>query len=82
MADSENQLGPVANLVFGVVFIAGAIWMYIAFGNYEASGGRLTMPRIAFAIYKIVGKWGIVIPVGLVGVGSIWSGMKNLRGPC
>lgn len=81
MDESENQLGPVANLVFGAVFIAGAIWMYMVFSNYEASGGRLTMPRIAFAIYKIVGEWGVVIPVGLVGVGSIWSGIKKLREP-
>lgn len=79
MDDSENQLGPVANLVFGAAFIAGAIWLYIVFGDYEASGGRLTMPRIAFAIYRIVGKWGIEIPLGLFGVGSLWSGIKKLR---
>ena len=81
MEESESQLGPIANLVFGAVLIALAIWMYVVFGNFEASGGRLSLPRIVFAIYKIVGKWGIVIPLGLFGVGSIWAAIKKLRNP-
>lgn len=82
MSDSDVEpMGPVANIVFGLIALAGAFWMYTVFAKYEASGGNFSMPRIAAIFYSLVGKWGIVGFVGLIGVGSLWSGFQKWRNP-
>ncbi len=82
MSDSDvKPSGPVGNIIFGFVMIIAAVWMYSVFAKYEASGGSFSLPRIAVFVYSLVGKWGIVGFIGLIGVGSVWSGIQKWRNP-
>ena len=79
-ADAGEEDSPWGTLVFGVLMIVGAGWIYWYFGKLETEGGEVRMPAIAWALYEMVGKTGLAAIVGLIGVFATWAGISDLRG--
>jgi hypothetical protein len=78
-ADGNDEDSPWAALVFGILMIAGAGWIYWYFDRLETEGGEVRMPAIAWAIYEMLGKAGLAGLVGLLGALITWSGVSGLR---
>jgi hypothetical protein len=66
----ENIWG---DLVIGVFFLGFAVYMYQDLVAFEASGGERSLNTIFALLYNGFGKWGVVIPIALVGAGFVWS---------
>ena len=77
--EGGEEDSPWASLVFGVLLILGAGWIYWYFGRLETEGGEVRMPAIAWAIYEALGRTGLAGVVGLLGALITWSGLSGLR---
>lgn len=56
----------------------GAVWVYIDLTNFEAEGGQRRMQWIIALVYKVLGKWGIVVLMVVGGLGAILYGVSQL----
>jgi LPXTG-motif cell wall-anchored protein len=77
--DATGEESPWGTLVFGLVLIAGAGWIYWYFGKLETEGGEVRMPAIAWAIYEWLGRVGLAGVVGLLGAFMTVGGLVGLR---
>lgn len=69
-AEGENIW---ADLVIGLGFLGFAVYMYQDLLAFEAAGGERSLNAIFALLYNGFGKWGVVIPIVLVGAGFVWS---------
>lgn len=77
--EGGEEDSPWGSLVFGVLMILGAGWIYWYFGKLETEGGEVRMPAIAWALYEMVGRTGLAAIAGLIGVFATWAGISDLR---
>lgn len=79
--DAGGEDSPWGTLVFGLLMIAGAVWIYWYFGKLEAEGGEVRMPAIAWLLYDLVGRTGLAAIAALIGAFATWAGISDLRKP-
>jgi hypothetical protein len=80
-AEEGEEDSPWASLVFGVLMLAGAGWIYWYFGKLETEGGEVRMPAIAWAVYEWLGRVGLAGIVGLLGAFMTVVGIVGPSGP-
>jgi hypothetical protein len=51
---------PWGSLASTVAFLAIAVFLYWYFASTEAAGRAIVLPRIAAALYMLLGKWSII----------------------
>lgn len=78
-AGDAQEDSPWGTLVFGILMIVGAGWIYWYFGKLETEGGEVRMPAIGWLLYEMVGRTGLAAIAGLIGVFATWSGISDLR---
>lgn len=59
-------------LIFGIFLIGMAFYLYSYLAGLENAGGSVRINVIIALIYNLLGKWGVAIVVGLIGVGTCW----------
>ncbi|MFM2395212.1 MAG: hypothetical protein RLZZ546_3195 [Bacteroidota bacterium] len=75
----EKEEKPIVSVLFGLAMFAVAYYCYYTFTKYE-NGEGITMNRILMLLYGIGGKW---VPIGLtslLGLYSLFSGVKKMTG--
>jgi hypothetical protein len=66
-------------LFFGGLFLfAVGVGLFFFFGHLEQQGGNVRMPAIILGIYKLTGKWGILIICSLLGACGVGAGIVSL----
>jgi hypothetical protein len=81
---SKRQRGdkketPAQYFLYGAFMLCCAVAAYFYIGNAEQTGHSFTLPIILDPVYRLIGKWGIVGVVALLGVGSFWVAIDKKR---
>jgi hypothetical protein len=63
----------------GIFSIAGGIYLYYDFANWEQTGGTRMMNSIIYGIYRVLGKGGVLAFCLLAGVTLLITGTIELR---
>lgn len=80
--DSGKPIRPAdvwAKLVFGLLFLGFAYYMYSDLTAFEATGGERKEHMVIAALYNVGGKWAVVVPIVFFGLGLIWSFWRKLK---
>lgn len=66
---SEQLMGGLFTLIGGFMVCGIGIVSFGVLNDAESRGGPVTLPKIAIAVYELLGKWGVL--AGMVGVGMV-----------
>jgi hypothetical protein len=66
--------------LFGLLLIGVAVFLFVLFTNLEEQGGRVRVHVIVAFLYKVTGKWGTTLIIGVLGLASCVLGVLNAMG--
>ena len=64
--------------LIGFIFIGVSIWFYVDLTALEAEGGERQVHWAMLLLYQWFGKWGVVVPPLLFGLGLLGGGVFRL----
>jgi hypothetical protein len=79
--EESRPTNPWVHLAIGVFLVGFAYYMYGDLTAFEDEGGERKMHAVFAALYNIFGKWGVVAPLGLAGLGFAASFIRKLGKP-
>lgn len=65
---------------FGIIVLLVGILMFYGLSSFEQTGGTARMNILIWLLYKIGGKWFVLIVLGGLGILSTVAGILCLRG--
>ena len=65
------------SVLFGLLMIGGAFFLYYTFDNLEREGGSVRMNVLFILLYNIGGKWLAAIVLALIGIGTMIAGFNG-----
>ena len=66
-------------LFWGAVLLLIAYYLYGTLTELEKSGGAVKVHWAIAALYKLLGKWGVVGLSGLLGLGMCWRAFVSTQ---
>ncbi len=66
------------SMLFAVVLLGGGVWLFKVFNDLEQKGGQIRMNVVIIAIYKVLGKWGVLGVMLLGGIVALIIGIRQL----
>jgi hypothetical protein len=73
MSGNDEGSGPKWGLlIFGILIVILAFYLFSVFAGLEKSGGSMRINWIVAGLYKLLGKWGVAIVTGLLGLAVCW----------
>ncbi len=76
--ENQKEESPWSNIAYGLIMIAGGIFLYNMFDNLEKEGGSMKINWIFALAYKLGGKWTVASIISLLGVIFTYSGVSKL----
>lgn len=77
-SEDEEEATPLQMIIGGVVLLAVGIGLYLFFGHLEQEGGNVRMPAIILGVYKLLGKTGLLLVCGGLGVLCLVMGIADM----
>ena len=74
----KKEDSPWTTIAYGVILIAGAIFLYYTFDNMEKEGGSMRLNWMFALAYKIGGKWTVAVLLGLFGSFLAYGGVSDM----
>ncbi len=75
----EPYVKAIANIVIGVFFATAGILEFFQIQKWEINGGHISMNEGTALLYKLIGKWGILVFMGILGLVFIRKGVLQYR---
>ncbi len=78
MTVEEKKDSPASDIGWGLVSLASGIGLFLWFAHLEEEGGSTRINWIIALIYKVLGKWGVLLIFGGLGVFLLSSGIRGM----
>ena len=76
--ETKKEDNPWATIGYGVLLMAGAVFLYYTFDNMEKEGGSIRINWMFALAYKLGGKWTVAVILALIGALLTYLGISGL----